>query len=66
MDVQYYAVQMKHCIQKWDRHDDQGPGSDVVDTCHQLIGVVGTGLYHSMADVQMTVSQTVDLVKVIH
>ena len=57
---------MKHCIQKWDRHDDQGPGSDVVDTCHQLIGVVGTGLYHSMADVQMTVSQTVDLVKVIH
>ena len=62
----YYAVQMKHCIQKWDRPDDQGPGSDVVDTCHQLIGVVGTGLYHSMADVQMTVSQTVDLVKVIH
>ena len=62
----YYAVQMKHCIQKWDRRDDQGPGSDVVDTCHQLIGVVGTGLYHSMADVQMTVSQTVDLVKVIH
>ena len=51
----YYAAQMKCCTQKWDRHDDQGLGSEVVNTCHQLIGVVGTGLYHSMADVQMMV-----------
>ena len=33
---------------------------EVVDTCHQLIGVVGIGLYHSMVDVQSMVSQTVD------
>ena len=52
----YYAVQMRRCTQKWDRCDDQGPGSDVVDTCQQLVGVVGTGLYYSMANVQMTVS----------
>ena len=51
----YYVVQMKCCTQKWDRHDDQGPGLEIVDTCRQLMGVVGTGLYHSMADVQMMV-----------
>ena len=51
----YYVAQMKHCTQKWDRRDNQGPGLEVVDTCHQLIGVVGTGLYHSMADVQSMV-----------
>ena len=54
--VPYYAAQMKHCTQKWDRYDNQGAGTEVVNTCHQLIGVVGTGLYHSMADVQTTVS----------
>ena len=53
--VPYYAAQMKHCTQKWDRHDNQGPCSEVVNTCRQLVGVVGMGLYHSMADVQMTV-----------
>ena len=52
----YYAAQMWHCTQKWDKRDDQGPGSEVIDTCHQLVGVVGTGLYHSMGNVQMTVS----------
>ena len=52
----YYAAQMKRCTQKWDRCDNQGTGTEVVDTCHQSIRVVGTGLYHSMADVQMTVS----------
>ena len=51
----YYVAQMKQCTQKWDRHDNQGPNSGTIDTCHQLIGIVGTGLYHSMADVQMTV-----------
>ena len=56
----YYAAQMRCCTQKWNKHDNQGAGMEVVDTCQQLIGVVGTGLYHSMADVQMTVSQTVD------
>ena len=52
----YYTAQMRHCTQKWDKCDNQGPGSEVVDTCRQLVGVVGTGLYHSMADVQMMVS----------
>ena len=52
----YYAAQMRQCTQKWDKRDDQGAGSEIVDTCRQLVGVIGTGLYHSMADVQMTVS----------
>ena len=57
----YYAAQMKHCTQKWDRRDDQGPNSTKIDTCHQLVGIVGTSLYHSMADVQSMVGRTVDL-----
>ena len=57
----YYAAQMKRCTQKWDRCDDQGPNSSMIDTCCQLVGIVGTGLYHSMADVQSMVSRTVDL-----
>ena len=56
----YYMAQMKHCTQKWDRCDDQGPALAMIDTCCQLIGIIGTGLYHLMADVQLTVSQTVD------
>ena len=56
----YYAVQMKRCTQKWDRHDNQGPASATIDTCCQLIEIVGTGLYHLMVDVQLTVGQTVD------
>ena len=51
----YYAAQMKRCTQKWDRRDDQGPNSEMIDTCRQLVGIVGTGLYHSMADVQSVV-----------
>ena len=51
----YYTAQMKQCTQKWDRHDDQGPNLDTIDTCWQLIGIVGTGIYHSMADVQYMV-----------
>ena len=51
----YYVAQMKCCMQKWDRHDDQGPSSEVVNTCQQLVRVVGMGLYHSMVDIQMTV-----------
>ena len=57
----YYAAQMKQCTQKWDRRDDQGPNSGTIDTCRQLVGIVGTGLYHSMADVQSVVGRTVDL-----
>ena len=49
--VPYYAAQMKCCMQKWDKCDNQGVGMEVVDTCWQLVRVVGTGLYHSMADV---------------
>ena len=51
----YYAAQMKRCTQKWDRRDDQGSNSETIDTCRQLVGIVGTGLYHSMADVQSVV-----------
>ena len=56
----YYAAQMKRCTQKWDRHDDQGPNLEMIDMCRQLVGIVGTGLYHSMADVQSVVGRTVD------
>ena len=56
----YYMAQMKRCTQKWDRRDDQGPNSEMIDTCHQLVGIVGTGLYHLMADIQSVVGQTVD------
>ena len=52
----YYAAQMKRCTQKWDRRDDQGPNSGTIDTCCQLVGIVRTGLYHSMVDVQSVVS----------
>ena len=51
----YYAAQMRHCTQKWDRRDEQGPALAMIDTCCQLIGIVGTSLYHSMADIQLTV-----------
>ena len=56
----YYAVQMKRCTQKWDRHDNQGPNSSMIDTCRQLVSIIRTSLYHSMADVQSMVGQTVD------
>ena len=56
----YYVAQMKRCTQKWDRCDDQGPNSGTIDTCRQLVGIVGTGLYHPMADVQSVVGWTVD------
>ena len=59
----YYTAQMKHCTQKWDRWDDQGSSSEVINVCRQLVGIVGTSLYHSMADVQYTVGRTVDPVK---
>ena len=58
--VPYYAAQMKCCTQKWDRQDDQGSSSEAINVCRQLVGIVGTGIYHSMADVQYTVGQTVD------
>ena len=51
----YYTAQMKRCTQKWDRCDDQGPNLETIDTCRQLVGIVGTGLYHLMADVQSVV-----------
>ena len=58
----YYVAQMKCCTQKWDRHDEQGPNSVMIDTCCQLVRIVGTGLYHSMVDVQLMVGRTMDLV----
>ena len=51
----YYVAQMKRCAQKWDRRDDQGSSLEVINVSRQLIGIVGTGIYHSMADVQYTV-----------
>ena len=51
----YYAAQMKRCTQKWDCRDDQGSSSEVINICRQLVGMVGTGIYHSMADVQYMV-----------
>ena len=51
----YYAAQMKRCTQKWDRRDDQGSSSEAINVSRQLIGMVGTGIYHSMANVQYTV-----------
>ena len=51
----YYTAQMKRCTQKWDRRDDQGPNLETIDMCRQLVGIVGTGLYHLMADVQSVV-----------
>ena len=59
----YYVAQMKRCTQKWDRQDDQGSSSEAINVSWQLIGIVGTGIYHSMADVQYTVSRTVDPVE---
>ena len=29
----YYAAQMKHCTQKWDRQDDQGLSSEAINVC---------------------------------
>ena len=51
----YYAAQMKRCTQKWDRRDDQGASSEAINVSRQLIGVVGMGIYHSMAEVQALV-----------
>ena len=56
----YYVAQMKRCTQKWDRRDEQGASSEAINVSCQLIGVVGMGLYHSMAEVQASVSRTVD------
>ena len=41
----YYVVQMKCCMQKWDRRDDQGSSSEAINVSQQLIGIVGTGIY---------------------
>ena len=56
----YYVAQIKRCMQKWDRHNDQGANSKVINVCCQLVGIARTSIYHSMADVQYTVSRTVD------
>ena len=51
----YYVAQMKRCTQKWDCRDDQGSSLEAINVCWKLVGMVGTGIYHSMADVQYTV-----------
>ena len=62
----YYAAQMKQCMQKWDRRDDQGPNSETIDMCRQLVRIVGTGLYHLMADVQSVVRSNCGSISVIN
>ena len=62
----YYAAQIKCCTQKWDRCDDQGSSSEVINVSRQLIGMVGMGIYHSMADVQYTVRLNCGFVLVFH
>ena len=62
----YYAAQMKRCMQKWDRRDDQGASLEAINICWQLVGVVGTGIYHSMADVQYMVRSNCGSVLGIH
>ena len=51
----YYDAQMKRCMQKWDRRDNQGSSSEAINVCHQLVSIISTGIYHSMADVQSVV-----------
>ena len=51
----YYVAQMKRCMQKWDRWDNQGSSSKAINVSRQLISIVGMGIYHSMANVQYTV-----------
>ena len=51
----YYVAQMRRCTQKWDRRDNQGLSSEAINVSCQLISVVGTGIYHSMAEVQALV-----------
>ena len=51
----YYAAQMKCCTQKWDHQDDQGLSSEAINMCWQLVGIVSTGIYHSMANIQYMV-----------
>ena len=51
---------MKRCTQKWDHRDDQGASSEAINVSRQLIGVVGTGIYHSMAEVQAMVRLNID------
>ena len=34
---------------------NQGSSLEAINVCCQLVGMVGTGIYHSMADVQYTV-----------
>ena len=62
----YYAAQMKQCTQKWDRRDNQGPNLETIDMCRQLVGIVGTGLYHLMADVQSVVRSNCGSISVIN
>ena len=54
----YYAAQIKCCMQKWDRRDDQGSSLEAINVCWQLVSIIGMGIYHSMANVQYTVRLT--------
>ena len=37
----YYAAQMKRCMQKWDRRDNQGLSSEAINVCWQHWGQGG-------------------------
>ena len=30
----HYHAQMDHYMHKWDKHDNEGVGDEVIDTCH--------------------------------
>ena len=62
----YYAAQMKRCMQKWDRQDDQGSSLEAINVCRQLVGIIGTGIYHSMVDVQLMMRSNCGSVSSIH
>ena len=53
--VPYYHAQMQCFTRQWDARDNQGGGTETVDFCQQAMGVMGTGIYHSMVDVQSMV-----------
>ena len=51
----YYHAQMQQFVGQWDARDNQGEGMETVDFCQQVMGVMGAGIYHLMADVQQMV-----------
>lgn len=47
----HHYVQLDCCTRKWDHRDCKGAGDEIINTCHQVIGSIGIGVYNSMVDV---------------